>query len=181
MKTEKILGLHYFAFCTLFYGIVLLITFCSCSSRKTNLELSKTKTSQESELKIDAKEAVLDKGIIEKITSDNSYTIVIKEYFGKLPDNSQLSANNPIFRETTISKTDKKTSEKENKDLSSNKALQGTEKKKDTGASKIKNKQVERTGISTGKVIGVSILLIVFGLAFWFIRKQMRKLKPFVS
>ena len=129
MKAEKILGLHYFTFCILFYGIVLLIS--CCSTRKTNLELSKTKTSQESELNIDLKEAVLDKGIIEKLTSDDSYTIVIKEYFGQLPDNSSLSANNPIFRETTISKTDKKTSEKENKDLSLNKALQGTEKEKD--------------------------------------------------
>ena len=171
MKAEKILGLHYFTFCILFYGIVLLIS--CCSTRKTNLELSKTKTSQESELNIDLKEAVLDKGIIEKLTSDDSYTIVIKEYFGQLPDNSSLSANNPIFRETTISKTDKKTSEKENKDLSLNKALQGTEKEKDKGGSKIKNKQVERSGVSTGKVIGVSILLIVFGLAFWFIKRQL--------
>lgn len=160
--------------------IALIITaiICSCSTRKTNLELNKSKTSNESELKIDAKEAVLDKGIIEKLTSDNSYTIVIKEYFGQLTDSCTLSGNKPIFRETTISKTDKKTSEKENKDLSSNKALQGTEKKKDTSVLKNKNKQVERTGISSGKIIGVSILLAAFGLAFWFIRKQMKRAIP---
>lgn len=176
MKATKKLGLVYITGSIIFYSVILLIS--CCSTRKTNLEISKTKTSQESELKIDLKEAVLDKGIIEKLTSDNSYTIVIKEYFGQLPDNSNLSVNNPIFRETTISKTDKKTSEKENKDLKQNKAIQGTEKKKDASISKIKKKPTVRSGVGTGKVIGVSILLIVFGLALWFIRKQMKRAIP---
>lgn len=173
MKATKKLGLVYITGSIIFYSVVLLVS--CCSTRKTNLELSKTKTSQESELKIDAKEAVLDKGIIEKLTSDNSYTIVIKEYFGQLPDNSNLSANNPIFRETTISKTDKKTSEKENKDLSSNKAIQGTEKKKDASVSKIKNKQVERTGISSGKIIGVTFIVCVVGAALFFAIRQVKR------
>lgn len=172
MKAKK-LGLVYVTGCIFFYSIILLVS--CCSTRKTNLELSKTKTSQESELKIDLKEAVLDKGIIEKLTSDNSYTIVIKEYFGQLPDNSQLSANNPIFRETTISKTDKKTSEKENKDLSLNKALQGTEKKKDASESKIKKKPTVRSGVGTGKVIGVVFIVCVVGAALFFAIRQVKR------
>jgi len=153
-------------------GLLLTVWVCSCSTRKTDLSIERAKSKQESELKIDLKEAIVDKSIIEKLTSDNGYTIVIKEYFGQLTDNSHISGNHPIFRETTFTKADKKTSEKEVKDLTSNKAVQAKQKEKQVNVSKDKKKPVEVSGFGFGKVIGVTLIAIAGLIAVYAIWKQ---------
>jgi len=156
-------------------GLLLTVWICSCSTRKTDLSIERAKSKQESELKIDLKEATVDKSIIEKLTSDNGYTIVIKEYFGQLTDSLHLSDNHPIFRKTTFTKSDKKTSEKEAKDLTSNKTLQAKQNEKQTNISKDKTKAVEVTGFGFGKVIGVTLIVVAGLIALYFIWKQKKK------
>jgi len=153
-------------------GLLLTVWICSCSTRKTDLSIERNKSKQESELKIDLKEAIIDKSINEKLTSDNGYTIVIKEYFGQLTDNSHLSVNQPIFRETTFTKSDKKTSEKEFKNLTSNKAVQAKQNEKQVNVSKIKKKPVEVKGFGFGKVIGVTLIVVAGLIALYVIWKQ---------
>lgn len=172
-KVETVIGTHYTILCVIFYSIVLLVT-CSCSTRKKNTELIKDNSSSSSEAKVNLTESITDKGTIEKLFEENNWTITVKEIFGQLPDNSNLSGNYPISKETTYTKTSKKSIEKEQKHLTSNKALQSTEKKKEVSSYLGKKKTTEKTGVGTGKVIGITIIVAFSLMAIWAIKRQLR-------
>lgn len=151
--------------------LALLITWalCSCSTRKKETELTKEKSSHSSDLKIDLNEDLIDKSTFESWVKDHSQSIKVIEYYHIDP-----SGKLPYKRETEIYKADKSEVKKEFKDLTQNKALQATEKKNDTSSRILKNKQTEKAGVSTGKVLGVSLILIVTLAALYLIKGQIK-------
>jgi len=150
------------------------VCLASCSKRITESNRTKEQTSQSSELKVDLKESSTDKGQTETFIEENIESIRVLEYFGL-----DTSGKKPVWKETTYSKTDKKSTEKEQKDLTQNKDLQAKEKQKDTTTSIKKDKATERKGMSLGGYIGAGIVLILiaFGLIVYQKIKKARKIK----
>lgn len=153
--------------------LALLITWAvclsSCSKRVTESNKSKEKTSQSSELEVDLKEVSTDKGQTQRFIEENIESITVLEYFGL-----DTSGKKPVWKETTYSKSAKKSTETEQKNLTQNKALQAKEKKNDTTTSVQKNKTTERKGMSAIGYFIAGVVLAVIAVG-WIVVQRVKK------